>query len=47
VLAAHADFSIDRVADTQVLMDALVAGIERSSSTHAIELNVSAAPRRL
>jgi serine/threonine-protein kinase RsbW len=43
VLATHADFSIDRVSDTQILVDALVAGVERSPSAHLLEVNVSSA----
>jgi serine/threonine-protein kinase RsbW len=47
VLATHADFSIDRVSDTQILVDALVAGVEASPSAHPLEVNVRLAPRRL
>jgi len=47
VLATHADFSIDRVSDTQILIDALVAGVERSPSAHPLEVNVRLASRIL
>jgi serine/threonine-protein kinase RsbW len=47
VLATHADFSIDRVSDTQILVDALVAGVERSASAHPLEVDVRWAPRSL
>jgi hypothetical protein len=47
VLATHADFSIDRVSDTQILVDALVAGVERSPSGHPLEVNVRLALRSL
>ena len=43
VLATNADFSIDRVSDTQVLVDALLPGVERSRTAHPLEVNVRSA----
>jgi serine/threonine-protein kinase RsbW len=40
VLATNADFSIDRVSDTRVLVDALVAGVERSRTPYPPQVNV-------
>ena len=47
VLATNADFSIDRVSDTQILIDTLVAGVERCPSAHPLEVNVRLASRSL
>jgi hypothetical protein len=46
-LAAHADFSTDRISDTQMLADALVARIDRSLSASHVHVGVSVAPRKL
>jgi serine/threonine-protein kinase RsbW len=46
-LAAHADFSTDRISDTQLLADALVARIERSLSASHLNVGISVAPRNL
>jgi serine/threonine-protein kinase RsbW len=46
-LAAHADFSTDRISDTQLLADALVVRLDRSLSASHLHVGVSIAPRRL
>jgi serine/threonine-protein kinase RsbW len=46
-LAAHANFSTDRISDTQLLADALVARIDRSLSASHVNVGVSVAPRNL
>jgi serine/threonine-protein kinase RsbW len=46
-LAAHADFSTDRISDTQLLADALVARIDGSLSASHVNVGVSVAPRNL
>lgn len=46
-LAAHADFSIDRISDTQLLADALVARIDGSMSASHLNVGISVAPRNL
>jgi len=46
-LAVHADFSTDRISDTQLLADALIARIDRSLSASHVNVGVSVAPRNL
>jgi serine/threonine-protein kinase RsbW len=46
-LAAHADFSTDRMSDAQLLADALVAHIDHSLSASHVNVGVSLAPRNL
>lgn len=46
-LAAHADFSTDRISDTQLLADALIARIDGSLSASHVNVGVSVAPRNL
>ena len=44
---ATADFSTDRISDTQLLADALIARIDRSLSASHVNVGVSVAPRNL
>jgi serine/threonine-protein kinase RsbW len=46
-LAARAYFSTDRISDTQLLADALVAHADGSTSAGHLSVGVSVAPRRL
>lgn len=46
-LAAYADFSVDRISDTQMLADALVARIDRSMSASHLNIGIDVAPRNL
>jgi serine/threonine-protein kinase RsbW len=46
-LAAHADFSTDRISDTQLLADALLARIDGSLNASHLNVGVSIAPRSL
>ncbi len=47
-LAVNADFSTDRISDTQLLADALLARIEGSiSCQHVVNVGVNVAPRNL
>jgi serine/threonine-protein kinase RsbW len=46
-LAVHADFSTDRISDTQLLADALIARIDGSLSASHVNVGVSVAPRNL
>jgi serine/threonine-protein kinase RsbW len=46
-LAAHADFSTDRISDTQLLADALVARIDDALNASHLNVGVSIAPRNL
>ncbi|MEA2209067.1 MAG: serine/threonine-protein kinase RsbW [Solirubrobacteraceae bacterium] len=47
VLAARARFTTDRIADAELLADALVAHVSELSATGHLELSVSVDPRRL
>lgn len=46
-LAAYADFSVDRISDTQLLADALVARIDRSMSASHLNIGIDVAPSNL